>query len=112
MPNTSATGGYLLFTSPAPLNDDGLCDFLHDVIAGVTGLPNAMVRPSFQQNPPTRPSINTNWVGFRVDNQIPEAGNSYVEENRNNIEDSGGAGATQQRHETFELVCTFYGPSC
>lgn len=106
MPNTSATGGYLLVTSPAVLNDDAFVDFMHDVVTGVTGLANNLVRPSFQKNPPSRPNSNVNWVGFRIDNQTPEAGNSYV------IEAFGGAGATQQRHETFELACTFYGPNC
>lgn len=106
MPNTSATGGYLTPTSTPPLNDDGLADFMHDVIVGVTGIANGNVRPAFQKNPPARPSHSVNWCGFRIDNQIPEAGGAYIEEK------TGGAGATQQRHESFELACAFYGPNC
>lgn len=105
MPNTSATGGYLLATV-APINDDPFLDFLHDVVVGVTGLTSDLVRPAYQRNPPKRPAFSVDWCGFRADNQTPEAGNAYVEE------DFGGAGATQQRHETFELHCAFYGPNC
>lgn len=105
MPNTSATGGYLI-SQTLPVNDDGLADFMHDVIAGVTGISGANIRPAFQRNPPNRPSIAVNWCGFSIDNQIAEAGGAFMSM------DVGGASATQKRHESFELKCVFYGPNC
>lgn len=106
MPNTSATGGYLLPTSPAPLDDVALQDFMQDVIIGLTGLLNTLVRPSFQADPPTRPDIGVDWVGFACSEHLPEAGNAYIEIN------GDGLGAKIKRHETFNLRCSFYGPNC
>lgn len=102
MPNTSATGGYLLSTT-TDLNDDALADFFHDVIVGVTGLPNDMVRPAWQPNPPVRPDISVDWCGFAIQNHLPEAGYAAHLQDEN--------GASMQRHETLDIRCSFYGPN-
>lgn len=103
MPNTSATGGYLT-PSVSPLDDDALLDFLHDVIVGVTGLPNKMVRPAYQADPVKRPNIDTDWCAFWTSNHMPEAGTAYVK-----IESDGLSGVLQ-RHETFQVRMSYYGP--
>jgi hypothetical protein len=105
MANTSATGGYLTPTSTAPLDDDALLDFLHDVLQGVTGLPANMVRPAYQANPPKRPGIATNWIGFFTSNHLPEAGNAYLK-----IAEDGES-SQQIRHETFDMRISAYGPA-
>jgi len=103
MANTSATGGYL--TAGPVLNDDGLLDFMQAVIIGLTGLAGDMVRPAFQPNPPKRPGITVDWCAFFISNQMPEAGNAYV------VVDDNGLGSKSQRHETFDMRCSFYGPN-
>ncbi|MFT2520511.1 hypothetical protein ACMWQB_30330, partial [Escherichia coli] len=63
--NTSATGGYLVpaVASP-PLDDDDLDNLLHDMIAGISGLPRAMVRPRWQPTVPKQPEPGVNWCAF------------------------------------------------
>lgn len=104
MPNTSATGGYLTPTA-APLDDDALLDFMHDVIVGVTGLTPKMVRPAYQADPPKRPGIDVDWCAFWITNHTPEAGNAYVKTA------SDGLSSRSQRHETFEMRMSYYGPN-
>lgn len=102
MPNTSATGGYLL-QPPFPMYGSALLDFMQSVIVGITGMPGTMVRPAFQPNPPKRPGINVDWCAFFINNQRPEDGVAYIV--------TDGTGAKSTRHETFDLRCTFYGPN-
>jgi len=105
MANTSATGGYLTATT-SPLDDQALARFMHDVIVGVTGLANELVRPAWQRNPPPRPNHDVLWCGFGVLNQTAEAGGSFVKEL------DTGLGAEQQRTESFDLLCSVYGSGC
>ena len=104
MANTSATGGYLT-PDASPLDDDSLLDFMHDVIVGITGLPGSMTRPAYQTNPPKRPGITVDWCAFWISNPTAEAGNAYVKVSPN------GLSSSMQRHETFQLRVSFYGPN-
>lgn len=103
MANTSATGGYLQPTNVV-IDDQALKRFLHDVIVGITGLDNTLVRPGFQANPPTRPNIDVNWCGFSIINKRTESLPLY----RQDDEESG----TQSTNELFDLLVSFYGPNC
>lgn len=111
MTNTSATGGYLApdgILTP-PLEDDGLVDFMGDVVAGVTGLDrDANVRPRWQKEPPDLPAFGTDWVAVG----IPETDRDTFGYNHHVDTAAGGQGADQlQRHERFRLACSFYGPN-
>ena len=103
MSNTSATGGYLT-PSAVPLDDDALLDFMQTVLIGVTGITPKMVRPAYQPNPPKRPGIDVDWCAFWIGDQKVEEGNAYV------IETDNGLSSKSQRHEEFQLRCSFYGP--
>jgi hypothetical protein len=103
MSNSSATGGYLTQSSSS-IDGLALRRFLQSVIVGVTGLPAAMVRPMWQQNPPPVPSIDTNWCGFAIISQRPEQGAYHEQLN--------AGGANLLRHEQLDLLCAFYGPDC
>lgn len=103
MANTSATGGYLTPTNTV-LDDSALQDFLHGAIAGITGLGNTFVRPTFQPNPPTRLGIDVNWCGFAILNRRTEALPWYVQNDEND--------GTLSRTELFDLQVSFYGPNC
>ena len=102
MSNTSATGGYLQPTQTF-LEGQALLNFFHDVFVGILGFDNTLVRPFYQQNPPTRPSINVDWMAFGFGNRIVTEYPSQVQSDTE---------ATQNASENIEILCTFYGPNC
>lgn len=106
MPNTSATGGYLTpSVSPAPLTESAFEDFMHDVLCGLTGLGNDLVRPRFQEEPANSPAADVSWVAFGITKISPD---TYGVE----LHDPTGDGATHtQRHEEVEWLLSFYGPA-
>ena len=67
MTNNSATGGYLLPTGTNPYPSTlTFLQFMNTVMAGISGLPSALVRPRWQPNPPVQPDIDTDWLAFGV----------------------------------------------
>lgn len=102
----SSTGGYLApaVASP-PLEDDALDDVLHDLVAGVTGLPGAMVRPRWQPTVPKQPEPSVNWCAIGVTTQDNDAGPAIQHD------PTGDGSDVYQRHQDVELLCTFYGPA-
>jgi len=105
MPNTSATGGYLLPEQfPAPLDDDALDDFFQAVAVGITGLDPKLVRPRFQEKPLKQPDRSTTWAAIgvmRVDTEF----DGYI-----GHDPGEGAGDKVRRYETLEIMASFYGP--
>jgi hypothetical protein len=103
MSNTSATGGYLTQGAPAPSEGQALRRFLQSVLVGVTGLPNTLVRQSWEPNPAPVPSIETNWAAFGIEAQRQEAGDPYHRQRED-------GSALLIRHEELDVACIFYGP--
>jgi len=67
VPNTSATGGYLVGVgNPAVLSDAALQNFFHDWFVGISGLQAQYVRPRWQPEPPNIPDIAIDWMAFGV----------------------------------------------
>ncbi|MGK2829242.1 phage neck terminator protein [Ralstonia pseudosolanacearum] len=102
----SSTGGYL---SPAvatpPLEDAALDAVFQQLIVGVTGLPGAMVRPRWQSTVPKQPEPSVNWCALGISAQPLDAGPAIVH-------NPSGAGAdTYIRHQTIDVLATFYGPN-
>lgn len=103
MTNTSATGGYLVPTSSAALPGGlTLNQFIHNVLVGISGLDNTLVRPSWQIEPPKYPAIDVNWMAFGINTITPDA-NAFVQINNDGSE-------SFQRHEMLEIGLSFYGP--
>lgn len=104
-PNTSATGGYLVPSSTAPLQDDGLADALQEMVVGITGLDPTLVRPRWQAVPPKQPEATVNWAAVgetRIDNDTYAA----------ILHDPAGEGSdTLYRSQVLEVVASFYGPN-
>lgn len=110
--NTSATGGYLAPDAgaiAAPLEDDALDDFLHDVVVGVTGLANELVRPRWQEEPPNLPAFGTDWVAVGVPNRTRD---TYAVVQHDETASAGAGADILIRHEHLEVLCSFYGPHC
>lgn len=110
MPNTSATGGYLLPEQfPAPLDDDALDDFFQVVVVGITGLAPKLVRPRFQEKPLKQPDRGATWAAvgvMRVDTEF----DGFIRHNPGDPLTGEGAGDEVQRYETLEIMASFYGP--
>lgn len=90
-----------------PLSDDQLDNFLHDMIAGITGIDNTLVRPRWQPEPPLRPGLHTNWVAFGMTSTKPDYAPVFIHVGSGN--DGEGYDALQQMEE-LTILCTFYGP--
>lgn len=106
MGNTSATGGYLT-PNPTPnvLQDASLRTLLHGVVAGITGLGATMVRQAWNPTPAPVPAIEIDWAAFAVVSQLADF-DAYEQEA------TDGSSSTQRRHESLDVLCTFYGPNC
>lgn len=104
MANNSATDGYLAPLSTIPAEDDAFEDFIGNVVAGITGLPRIMVRPRWQSKPPPHPPIETNWCAIGITVITSDYG--VVKLHR----PDGDGHDELQRHETDDLLASFYGP--
>jgi len=89
-----------------PLTDDLWENFLHDLIAGVTGLDNTLVRPRWQTEPPLRPDIGVNWVAFGVTNTQADYAPVFY-----HIDDGVVGYDALQQMEEHTIMCSFYGPA-
>lgn len=81
-----------------------LNQFIQTVIAGVSGLPGALVRTKWQTEPPKDPDIEIDWISFGVSLANPDA-NGYV-----GVNDDGTL--DYQRHEDLEVALDLFGPDC
>lgn len=104
MSNTSATGGYLGENSTL-LSITDLEDAWHDIIAGITGLDNTLVRPSRQLNPAQQPDALTNWCAFDI---VRVSSDPWLDV----AHISTGQGSdTVVDHDRYEVGAVFYGPN-
>lgn len=105
MANTSATGGYLIPSSPEPATDDGLDDLLQEMIVGITELSAPLVRPRWQPNPPKQPAVTVDWAAVGVTNVETDT-YGHIQHN------PAGEGAdTLLRFQTITVMASFYGPN-
>lgn len=102
--NDSSTGGYLSpIQSTPPTEDSALEDFLHTMIAGITGLDAQFVWPLPTTSEPPAPSVN--WCGFTV---ISFEADSNTALQQLSADDTG---LRCIRQEAIEVRCQFYGPN-
>jgi hypothetical protein len=105
--NDSTEPGYLLPQTPLqPLADDAFDDFLHDVVAGITGFDPTLVRPRWEPEPAPRPDISVNWGAFGVTETITD-----FEPWVGHFPNSGNGYDALQAHELVTVLCSFYGPN-
>lgn len=99
---TSATGGFLQL-SPGQ-GEFEVEDVLHDVIAGVTGLPGPLVRPRWQPDPPEVPEPDVDWCAFGIiqfePGNLPVIVHHGEGEGHSEIVDT----------EELQVMVSFYGP--
>lgn len=103
MTNTSAHAGYLSPLS-SPLTEEQIDDVLHDLVAGVTGLPGKMVRPRWQLKPPKQPENTVDWCAIGVADADREGFAAVIHNG------SGEGTDTVIAWETLGVLVSFYGP--
>lgn len=82
-------------------------DYLQQFVAAIAGLDGTLVRPRWQQEPPNLPDFGVDWAAVGITERRPLGPNTAV------IHHGEGQGADEiQRHEEFDLLCSFYGPNC
>ncbi|MDG7050611.1 MAG: hypothetical protein JRZ94_05350 [Nitrososphaerota archaeon] len=110
MPNTSATGGYLVGTvNPTVLyTDNALQDFLHEWIVGITGLAPALVRPRWQPEQPNIPQSAVDWCAFGITDKS-YIGQPFVNHIASSIAYPNGYDEVRS-HQELTVMVTFYGP--
>lgn len=92
-----------------PLFAGSLDDFLQAYIADLLGLDRRYCRPRYQPEPVNLPRFGTDWVAVGVMRQDPVG---FVAAQIHDPAGDGGIGVNNlQDHETFELLCSFYGPN-
>lgn len=103
----SSTGGYLLPTDTI-LTDDALEDLLQSVVVGITGLPGPMVRPRWQDPPPSLPPVTADWCAIGAI-EFRTTGTAAFE----HLPDADdGLGVDElTRWEHFDVIASFYGPN-
>jgi hypothetical protein len=80
------------------LEDDAFEDFLHDWLAGISGLAEDMVRPAFQANPSPFPDSGNTWMAFTFRRSKGDW-------------DPVVRGTSIFRMEEIRILCGFYGPA-
>ena len=99
---TSATGGFLAL-SPVPGLPD-VEDVLHDLIVGITGLSDDLVRPRGQGEPPRTPAKDIDWCAFGITGSdpftYPQIKHYPAGEGRDDV----------ISHEDLAVLVSFYGP--
>jgi hypothetical protein len=82
-------------------------NFLQQWVAGVAYMEETLVRPRWQLVPPNLPDVGTDWCAVGILDTRPvgiyPAAWPWIYGEPYNV-------VQYQRHEEFELLCTFYGP--
>lgn len=98
----SAQAGYLAGAAGVPYQQE-LEDLFHGVLAGITGLPDSLVRPKYQADPPTQPQLDVDWCAFRA-YILQTPWNAHREQ-----EDDGST--VVEGEEVVEVLASFWGPN-
>jgi hypothetical protein len=79
-----------------------LNQFVQSVLVGLSEIQGPLVRPNWQEAPPTMPDLSVNWIAFGIQASLPDA-NAYV-----GVQANGQV--FTQRHEELEIPISIYGP--
>lgn len=107
MLNDSRSGGPLLpdALGPQPLEGQALNQFLQSWFVGITAIDPTLIRPRWQPEPANIPDAGDFWVAFGLTRRVADA---YVSMVHDPDADEGLGADIMQRHETLELLVSFY----
>jgi hypothetical protein len=114
-PNSSVEG-YLQGTPPGDRPGQAepgqpLENFLQQVIAGIAGIEETLVRPRWQAQPPNYPipKLDTDWAAVGIVRQRMSGYAAII----HYCDNPDGDGHDElQRHEEIQYLVSFYGPHC
>jgi len=113
LPNTSASGGFLLPTNIQPASDFDIDRQLNVFIAGTAGLPGSLVRPRWQPEPPTIPAPSVDWIAFGKTKEEKQPGSPYIRHVPIDESDPNDVGQDRLFHIGYlHYLVSFYGPNC
>lgn len=101
MPNSSATGGYLLPTDTLQ-TDAALDAIVQQFAVGTTGIPGTLVRPRWTPEAAAAPEATIDWMAIGIMDIVPDD-NAAVQH--------GPSGDLLARHEEIIVLASFYGPN-
>ncbi len=109
--NTSATGGYIDQVPPPPPTGRELTDALQQAIMALTGLPGNLVRPRWQLMPPAQPPADVTWASIGIIHMEADDYPYIAHDGVTQLPGAQGPGVDRmQRHATFTVLASFYGP--
>ena len=96
------------FDTLSELNDLILNRFLQQLVAGVTGIIQTMVRPRWQPEPPNQPNFDKDWAAVgrvKRDRDTFAAVLHFTDP-----QDFDNSTDSMYRNEIVDILCSFYGP--
>src|SRR5580704_8935616 len=101
------------FWDSSPQSGQSLDDFMQQIVAGVTGIPQSLIRPRWQPEPPNTPptaptasnptGVVPVWAAVGVTKSTPR-GFPAITENP-----TGNGFSELDDREEFDVLCSFYG---
>lgn len=85
--------------------DEELRDIVHDILVGISGLPNEYVRPAWQPTPPVQLPAIANWLAFAIKTTPAEDYPADIQS-----ADPDSQQSIQIQHEVIDVLLSFYGP--
>lgn len=104
MATNSSTRGFLAPLSE-PVYGDALDDVFHDLLVGITGIANDLVRPRWQPEPPNQPDFSATWVAFGVTITQGDVFSYQAHD------PSAGGFNVVERDEVLTVLQSYYGPN-
>ena len=110
--NDSAHEGFLQPTAPMPSPGqlppgDTMANYVQQYIAGLANMDGHMVYQRWQAEPPNLPDFGVDWCAAGVVRRRPIG--IYGAAIRHPLGNHGDGYDEMQRHEEFEVLCSFYG---
>ena len=110
--NTSATGGFIVDRSPAPLTGEQITRAMQKQIIALTGLPGSLVRPRWQPMPPSQPQADVTWASVGVTQVETDDYPAIVHDGSGTFPGALAPGVDRMtRNATLTVLATFYGPA-
>jgi hypothetical protein len=91
---------------PDPAEDVSLDAIFQETVRGICNYSGDLVRPRWQPVPPKQPDPGTDWAAVGVTTITPDDGPAFIHN-----PSSGNGTSTSIRHETIDVLVSFYGPN-
>lgn len=106
IPITAESSKYLgVLQESGTMSSEAVFELWHDVLQGLSGLDENLVRPAFQVNPPPTPGRNINWLAYHIEPSVMQKNFPDVIHKK---DDEGSSYVIDHKAEDVRLYV--YGP--